>query len=108
MLSGADKMLNEVRPVFQVEISRSHNPSYMKVFECFEKNKYVGFALLKDGLAHNPLEYIMQQPTVIAEHERASPPGCWDYLFIPQQIVESLTHELFTHSPGSKVNLSGH
>lgn len=91
VLAGAARTLAETRPAFQIEIGRAHNPAYPDVLKLLDGVGYEGFALMSDGIRRNPTEFIEQQPVAVSDADGASPPGCWDYLFVPREKVDGLT-----------------
>ncbi len=94
VLAGASKLLHDVRPVFQVEISRSHNPNYKDVLNKFAAAKYDSFSLHPEGLRADALSMIEAQRIQLIQNEHASPEGCWDYLFVPNEKINMLVHDL--------------
>ena len=94
VLSGAAKVLTELRPIFQVEIGRAHNPNYLEITSLFAQNEFTGFAVQKDGLYTDVEYFLNSQPLVVSDDELDSPSGCWDYLFIPNERVKIVSADL--------------
>jgi FkbM family methyltransferase len=94
VLQGAPKMLNTQRPVLQMEVGRAHNPGYLRVLALLCDADYCIFALQNDGLHSNALAFIEAQPEKVAHTEESSPPGCWDYICVPQEKLGDLTEGL--------------
>jgi FkbM family methyltransferase len=91
VLAGATRVLQRERPVIQLEIGRVHNPSYADTLTFLGEANYQVFALQKDGLYPDALRFIEAQPITVSDDEAASPKGCWDYLFVPDELTQTLT-----------------
>jgi FkbM family methyltransferase len=98
VLKGATVMLAKQRPVLQIEIGRAHNPNYQQVLESMKQANYVGYALQKDGLHADVLKFLDGQPTKVTAADASSPPGCWDYLFVPREKQAQLLTGLVVQS----------
>lgn len=91
VLAGAKRVLSQNRPLIQIEIGRAHNPEYATVLKVLEDAKYHVFALQKNGLYLDARQFIEAQPVAVDDREAASPHGCWDYLCVPTEQVETMT-----------------
>lgn len=90
VLRGATQLLSQQRPVLQIEIGRAHNPRYEDVFYVMSELRFSTFAMLKHGVSANIQRYLIEQPMAVSEANSASPPGCWDFLFVPNEKVDEL------------------
>jgi FkbM family methyltransferase len=95
VLKGATALLSMQRPVFQIEISRAHNPDYSDVLALMQNADFASFAMLKHGLHADVQRHLDEQPTNVGDS--TLPGGCWDYLFVPREKVEALTHGLLVN-----------
>jgi FkbM family methyltransferase len=91
VLSGASEVLAKTRPVLQIEIGRAHNPRYREVLATLDEAGFEGFSIQKDGLYRNPESFIEKQPLSVSNEDSASPQGCWDCLFLPQERSAALS-----------------
>lgn len=99
VLAGATRLLQQERPVIQLEIGRAHNPSYDEILTLLANASYHVFALRKDGLYADARSFIEAQPISVTDADAASPQGCWDYLFVPNERVAELTAGLVKGEP---------
>lgn len=91
VLAGAAEVLTKVRPAFQIEIGRAHNPRYREVLATMDEAGFDGFAIQKDGLYRDPEKFILKQPMSVSNDDAAWPEGCWDYLFLPKERSAALS-----------------
>jgi FkbM family methyltransferase len=94
VLSGAADLLKRTRPVIQIEIGRAHNPNYRDILSLLHGAGFKGHAMHKDGLYLDVDHFIEAQPISVSQHEESNPSGCWDYLFIPNERVATLSDGL--------------
>lgn len=84
VLAGATHMLEQQRPVIQLEIGRVHNPNYGEVLALLADKNYCPYALHKDGLHPGAERFIDAQPTRV-DPGASTVSGVWDFLFIPEE-----------------------
>jgi FkbM family methyltransferase len=94
VLKGATTLLAKQRPLIQLEIGRVHNPNYKEVLDRLHKADYIGYALQKNGLYKDVQKFLDEQPTEVSTVDAATPPGCWDYMFVPREKQSSLLEGL--------------
>ncbi len=93
VLAGATHMLEQQRPVIQLEIGRVHNPNYSQVLALLADHNYCAYGLHKDGLHPGAERFIRAQPTR-TDSGAVTVPGVWDFLFIPKERDTALSHGL--------------
>jgi FkbM family methyltransferase len=94
VLSGAANVLKTLRPAFQIEIGRAHNPNYRDILRLFDEAGFRGYAMQKEGLYNDVEHFLDSQPMSVSQNEESSPSGCWDYLFLPNERAEMLSEGL--------------
>jgi FkbM family methyltransferase len=94
VLAGAHNTLLKHRPVFQIEISRAHNPNYESTLARLRDLDYRSFSIQKNGLHSEVEQFIEATATNFTKHEASCPKGFWDYLFVPVENVPSLLEGL--------------
>ncbi len=87
VLLGAATLVARDRPVFQMEIEKTHNPNYMDVIQWMHQNKYHGYSLEKTGIKDNLLACLENQQINNNLALDAEILNQYDFLFVPQEKI---------------------
>lgn len=80
VLAGATELIERDHPLFLIEISKTHNPSYEIAINLLENHGYKGFSITDHAILDSMREDIIAQPATI-DQEGSKPPQ-WDFIFI--------------------------
>lgn len=80
VLAGATELIKRDHPIFLIEISKTHNPSFEEALKFLEKLGYKGYSITDNAILDSMRSDIMAQPSTIDGNSETSPQ--WDFIFI--------------------------
>lgn len=80
VLAGATELIKRDHPIFLIEISKTHNPSYEEALKVLEDLGYKGYSITDNAIVDSMRSDIIAQPSTMDEDSETNPQ--WDFIFI--------------------------